>query len=476
MLTRFSVAMSSHVAQSLRDHLLMYPGEEDLVFALYTPSFGATRMTGLLNRIILPVEGDRQRHGNVSFNLQYFERVLDVATAAGSGIAFLHSHVGPGWQGMSDDDVVAERRLSGPALSVTNLPLVGLTVGTDGTWSARFWIHRSRGVVRHWCETVRVSGERLDVSYDDSQLPPAGFAEMFRRTRTVWGPEHHAKIARLQIGIVGLGSVGMALAETLARSGIQSMSLIDFDEVQPHNLDRLQGASRSDIGRLKVEVAADLVRRSSTATDVTIKKAFRSVVEREGYAEALDCDVLFSCVDRPRARQILNHVAYAHLIPVIDGGIAVRFREGRFAGAEWQTQTVAPGRPCLQCLDAFSSGDADTERAGMLDDPSYMRGLPDDHHLKANENVYPFAMNLASLEMFQFISLAAGIQRLTSIGIQRFHLVGGMLETDNARTCRNTCDIREIVATADTLFSYVGRDVAADSSRRRQTSVSSAAE
>lgn len=70
---------------------------------------------------------------------------------------------------------------------------------------------------------------------------------------------------------------------------------------------------------------------------------------------------------------MLNHIAYAHLIPVIDGGIAVRFRNGRFAGAEWQAQAVGPGKACLECLEAFDGGDVDTERNGLLDDPTYMK-------------------------------------------------------------------------------------------------------
>ena len=54
----------------------------------------------------------------------------------------LHSHLGPGWQDVSEDDVVAERGRAALALAGTELPLVGLTLGTDGAWSARFWPRR----------------------------------------------------------------------------------------------------------------------------------------------------------------------------------------------------------------------------------------------------------------------------------------------------------------------------------------------
>ena len=111
--------------------------------------------------------------------------------------------------------------------------------------------------------------------------------------------------------------------------------------------------------------------------------------------------------DRPRARQILNHFAYAHLIPVIDGGIQARFKNDEFSGVDWQLQTVSPGRPCLECLGAFNPNDASTEAAGKMDDPTYLQGLPLDHRFKRNENVFSFSANLASLENLNPFPLCA---------------------------------------------------------------------
>src|SRR5437879_3425002 len=101
-----SVAMPESVTVALQHHLIKGDLEEDVVFALWSPSIGSNRFTALIHTPVFPLEGDRQRRGNASFNPQYFERVCEMAVAEpGCGIAFMHSHLGPGWQDMSEDDV-----------------------------------------------------------------------------------------------------------------------------------------------------------------------------------------------------------------------------------------------------------------------------------------------------------------------------------------------------------------------------------
>ena len=467
-----SVAIPEAIDEELRTHLLKGDGEEDLVFALWTPSKGVQRITALINSPILPIAGDRQRHGNASFNPQYFERVCDIAAAAesGTGIAFMHSHLGPGWQGMSDDDVEAELKLAGAAEGLTDLPLVGLTAGSDGTWSARMWPYAGdKRHARKWCTSVRVVGSQLKVDYNDRLVKPPEFRELFKRTVTTWGKHNHLTLARLRIGIVGLGSVGSIVAETLARMGMQRFVLIDFDEIQPHNLDRLLGAYESDIGALKIEVAERQIRRAATASEVEVRSVPYSIAEEAGYRSALDCDVLFSCVDRPRPRSILNHFAYSHLIPVIDGGIEVRFKHGEFCGVDWQVQTAGPGRACLRCLETFLPGDVGTEIEGRLDDPSYLKNLPANHRLKRNENVFPFSANLASLETLQMVELVTQIGGVGGFGVQRYRYIPGTLEIDTEQACRPDCDYLSLTAEGDRYFTLYGRDFGAENARLRQS-------
>lgn len=181
----------------------------------------------------------------------------------------------------------------------------------------------------------------------------------------------------------------------------------------------------------------------------------------------MDCDVIFSCVDRPRARHILNHFAYAHLIPVIDGGIDVRFKGGEFSGVDWQLQTAAPGRPCLACLKTYDPGDVATEIEGKLEDPSYLSGLPKDHRFKRNENVFPFSSNLASLEVLQLVALATGVAGIADFGVQRYRYIPGIMEADSGRRCTTDCDMCTLIGQGDRFFNLKGRDVNAESIRNK---------
>ena len=74
-----------------------------------------------------------------------------------------------------------------------------------------------------------------------------------------------------------------------------------------------------------------------------------------------------TAVDRPWPRQVLNFIAYAHLIPVIDGGILVRTnkRNTNITGADWKAQTVGYKRACLECLGQYKTNNAVLEKSGV---------------------------------------------------------------------------------------------------------------
>jgi molybdopterin-synthase adenylyltransferase len=267
---------------------------------------------------------------------------------------------------------------------------------------------------------------------------------------SAWGEQKQADLARLRVGVVGAGSTGGFIGEGLARTGIRHVRVFDFDKVDEHNLDRLCYALPADVGRLKVRVLADRMRSIATAEAFQVEEVPNAVYEPEAFRLALDCDVLFSCVDRPWGRHLLNHVAYGHLIPVIDGGILVRTNRSRqLVGADWTAQTVGPGRACLQCLGQYDTAYVQMEREGRLDDPQYIEGLPGDHPLKARQNVFGFSMACSSLQLLQMLNLVVAPLGLADSGVQRYHFVDSIMEPKKQRACNPGCVLPSLVAVGD---------------------------
>jgi molybdopterin-synthase adenylyltransferase len=448
----YSVAMTGEMAAEARGHLLRVDGQEDLCFALWHPSRGRSRTTALIYRLVLPRAGDRHVHKNASFEPVFFERTLSEAAAEGAGLALMHSHPrGIGWQGMSLDDVRAEQGNAGAVFGATQLPFVGLTIGGDSRWSGRFW---TRTAPRTWacynCATVRVVGDRLSVTYMDELAPVPVVNEEQVRTVSAWGEDAQSDLARLRVGLVGAGSVGGLIGEALVRTGFEDVMPIDFDCVEKHNLDRLSYATRADIGRLKVEAIAEHLAARATADPFRAEPIAAAVFDDEGFRAALDCDVVFACVDRPWGRYILNLIAYTHLIPVIDGGIAVRTnRHGKLAAADWKTHTVTVGRRCLQCLGQYDPGLVQTEREGFLDDPTYIAGLPKHHPLKTRANVFAFSMSCASMQMLQMLAFSLAPLGQPDAGAQLYHFVGNITEPPAYESCNPECQFPSLVALGD---------------------------
>ena len=401
----FEVVFTAEADSTSREHLLQHyrrnERQEDLCFALWRPSTGKLRHAALIDEIILPRKGERILHGNASFEPNYLARAIKSARKKNAGLVFMHSHPSHGWQGMSLADVEAERDALGYPAGATGLPLVGLTIGSDGYWSGRFWERNKGQMQRYWCEKVRVVGpQSYELYFNDNIAPPPPRRDILRRTFDTWGREAQQMISRLKVGIVGLGSVGCIVAEAIARIGVAQVTLIDPDKVQEHNLDRLLYGTVEDIGKLKVDLAARAICRNTTAEGIRITTLPVSVHHNTAYKTALDCDVIFSCVDRPVPRDVLNYIAQAHLIPVIDGGVAVETdrRRDRLFSAHWRAHIVTPYHQCLRCSKQYNSSMVVTELDGSLDDPSYISNLSSEERT-GNQNVFPFSLGVAGMEV-----------------------------------------------------------------------------
>lgn len=369
-------------------------------------STGATRTTRLVQSVHLPEDGDRAVHGNATIIGSYVLRVAAHAARFGLGVAILHSHPGrSGWQVLSIPDFEAENAYASMVRQVTGLPLLGLTLAGDQTWSARIWF----GEAPTWVGSVRRVGGNLSVSWNDAAVLAPPMHESQLRTISAWSESLHRDITRLRVLVVGVGSVGLDIVQRLAATGLVEIGVMDLDHVHEVNRDRMIGATRRDARRhrRKVDVAARLGRSAATAPDFRVNAHYTSVCTPDGLGAALDYDVIFSCVDRPWPRAVLNAIAYADLIPVIDGGIAIdTFDDGMLRGATRRTQTATPGRPCLACSGQLDPAEVTLEMSGDLDDPEYIQRAGREP-VSGRPNVAALCAGVSASQLEHFVSLVA---------------------------------------------------------------------
>ena len=81
----------------------------------------------------------------------------------------------------------------------------------------------------------------------------------FSRTQLLFGAEGMEKLYRARVAVFGIGGVGGYTVEALARSGVGALDLIDDDRVCLTNLNRQIIATRSTVGKYKVDVAEQRV-------------------------------------------------------------------------------------------------------------------------------------------------------------------------------------------------------------------------
>lgn len=441
----YEVVLTSETNTAACNHLLQHyrlgKQQEDLCFGLWTPSNGAERKTAIVTTILPPTSSERNLHGNVSYEPGYLTRATREAIRSGQGLVFMHSHPSPGWQDMSASDILAERdRISG-VVRATGNPLVGMTVGTDGYWSARFWNERPSGKTREWSRKVRVLEQGRLIVWE---RPIARDVDRLKQRRTIesWGEERQRCLESLRIGVIGLGSVGSVVAEGLARTGIRELVLVDHDVVQLHNLDRMLNASAKDVGCLKTDVAEKSVRRASPASNVRIVNHRTKIQDKAAYAAARDCDILACCVDSPVARDLLNRIAYRDAIPVVDGGVEVRTdpRSGNMNAARWRAHVVSPYTDCLRCKGQYTSSDIMLELDGSWQNPDYIRRSG--RRGTGGENVFCLSLSAASeiLNMTLRMPIAEAWWPVQK-GVER-NLVTGRTK-ERSGVCHENCTIKQ---------------------------------
>lgn len=96
----------------------------------------------------------------------------------------------------------------------------------------------------------------------------------FSRTQLLFGKEAMEKLSGSRVAVFGIGGVGGYTVEALVRSGVGAIDLIDDDKVCLTNLNRQIIATRSTIGKYKVDVMKERILDINPKVEVNVHKCF----------------------------------------------------------------------------------------------------------------------------------------------------------------------------------------------------------
>ncbi len=333
---------------------------------------------------------------SAELNPAFVAKVSKHARTRGDSIIFVHSHPGDATPEFSQVDDFGEERLA--RFLVTRMPGVshGAVVISAGGWCGRE-LGTSNPI------KIISIGERRDVLYDPSHweepIPP-----LFDRQVRAFGEAGQRVIGSLTVAIIGLGGTGSVAAEQLAHLGVKKFILIDPDRVELTNLNRVVGATKGDIDRPKVEVAASHIAR--IAPEASVICIYGDVTRTHVAKELVSADFLFSCTDSHGSRSVIQQISYQYLIPCVDVGSVLTAINAQITGIHGRIQALAPGLPCFNCSGLI---DAEEVRRDMMNEEE--RRL-DPYILGATEPapaVISLNSTVTSLAVTMFMAITVGI-------------------------------------------------------------------
>ncbi len=138
----------------------------------------------------------------------------------------------------------------------------------------------------------------------------------YARSIAIFGEEGQLKLNNSRVAVFGLGGVGSYAVESLARSGVGKITLIDNDEYSTSNLNRQLFATEKTVGKLKTEVAKQRILEINSKIEVTLYNAFILDTENDGI-DFTKFDYVIDAIDTVSGKLSIIKRANKAGVPVI---------------------------------------------------------------------------------------------------------------------------------------------------------------
>lgn len=153
------------------------------------------------------------------------------------------------------------------------------------------------------------------------------------------GENGQRKLLASHVAIVGAGGLGGTVFEILLRSGVGTITIIDFDTFEPTNLNRQLLSSEKNLGKNKAHAAAKRGAKINSAVEVI--PIAKKISDANATALLSGVDLVCDCLGNIRDRFIVERAARTLRIPMVHGAIA---------GERGQIMTIMQGSAGIETI------------------------------------------------------------------------------------------------------------------------------
>ncbi|MBQ0062053.1 MAG: HesA/MoeB/ThiF family protein [Bacteroidales bacterium] len=170
-----------------------------------------------------------------------------------------------------------------------------------------------------------------------------------------FGKEGQQKLLQSKVLLIGAGGLGSPNALYLAAAGVGTIGIADADTVSLSNLQRQVIHFTQDIGKPKVESAAEKIRQINPDVKVVTYDQF---ISQANASEIIsDYDFIIDCTDSFASKYLVNDACVMAHKPFCAGGV-VKY------GA--QVMTHVPGSACYRCIFPEPPAENDVETCATV--------------------------------------------------------------------------------------------------------------
>lgn len=227
-------------------------------------------------------------------------------------------------------------------------------VFSQESYKARIW-ERKQGKIfalPALIKTQTLSESIPSSSFKNCQKYNEEQEKIFNRSILALGLDNMRKIMQGQnITIVGLGGLGSVIAEHLIHSAFSSLNLIDNDEIELTNLNRIVGAYYQDALEKKAKVEIIKKHLNKINPHAKISSFINDIHDEAMESIVANSDWLIIATDNHSSRFKAQELCFKYFVPFISVGVNISVANEKITDMSGEVIRVRMGdKLCLNCL------------------------------------------------------------------------------------------------------------------------------